>query len=752
MARRNLVQFFLVALLLTACGLLISSTRSQGAALIADMTFTGQEFSVQPGSGVAVTDEGLTLALDAFKTVFISPPVKAPFPFNAVIPRWLADVPESANLEIRLRTGKSETEWGEWYDIHAQHDWMLPGEEEVVGELVAVTAVDVTHTHVQYAVTMGRDVSLGRPLLRQLTLTFIDSTTGPTAEELLAAQQARDEALRVEQGAALQTGYPKPTVISRAVWCVEEACNYTEGLEYQRVTHLIVHHTVTNNFAPDWPAVVRAIWKFHTFTRGWGDIGYNFLIDQNGLVYEGHLGGDDVVGTHAAGANAGSMGLALLGTFTDTGIDPPPVMVNKLIDLLAWKADQRSIDVFDASNALPGIRWGLPHLMGHRDVYGTTECPGSRVQAILPYVRDQAAGRIGLVSPHLYVDELSGDFIKSNANWYTGPLSCGHNTHAYYTWSTTDPVLAVNWGEWRPNVPASGRYQIEVYVPYCNTGRPETTGARYTIQHANGTSSVVVDQDARVGLWTSLGEYTLRAGRNTAVRLTDLTTTDDGRGVWFDAIRLLPLQVQPTAVNGAPTGDALLNGRDVLFSWSITHPENVAKTTLEAAVDAGFNTLIHAQEWSTAVTNAIHTFDQDYPDLYWRVLLSAENGEQSASAPTRFTLDATPPVSAVTGLYRLAWNGAYVLRWEGSDAISGVASYTVEYQPQGQVVWLPWLTGVTATSGLFTPIDPAQALAFRVRAVDRAGNAEASRLTPDITTDAAITLTHTIMIPIVRMP
>ena len=382
-------------------------------------------------------------------------------------------------------------------------------------------------------------------------------------------------------------------MISREVWCVEDACNYDESeLEYHPVSHLILHHTVTGTGDDgDSAAIVRAIWKYHTNTLGWGDIGYNFLADIEGLIYEGHLGGDDVVGTHARDANEGSMGLALLGDFRFVYLSDP--MFNAAVDLFAWKADQRDIDLFGASDVLPNVDYGLPHVMGHRDYAGETICPGDHAHDEIPAIRDAAAARIGQVSPHIYVDELSSAFTRSaTANWYEPTYNCGHNTHAWYTWSTLDPNQSTNWGEWRPEIPLNGRYQIEMFVPYCNTGAAETIGAHYTIQHADGVSDVVMDQDADVGLWISLGEYDLNAGTQTVVRLTDLTTIDEGFGVWFDALRLLPIEIFPSAINTIPADGIWLNQQDVLFAWTLEEPEQVLSTTLQIASDETFGELL----------------------------------------------------------------------------------------------------------------------------------------------------------------
>src|SRR5690606_9764315 len=118
------------------------------------------------------------------------------------------------------------------------------------------------------------------------------------------------------------------------------------------------------------------------------------------------------------------------------------------------------------SSQLPNMDWGLPHLMGHRDAYGTTACPGEQAHDLVPWIRDMVADRIGFTPPHTYVDEQSSAFTKSNSTWLEGPSSCGYNVHAWYTRSTTGSVS--HWGRWGVDVPIAGWYTVEVYAPYCN--------------------------------------------------------------------------------------------------------------------------------------------------------------------------------------------------------------------------------------------------------------------------------------------
>jgi hypothetical protein len=722
-----------------------------------DLWFDSDNFASDLSPGFTVTTEGLTLIESSITGVYISPVLTAPIAFNAIVPQWIANVPEGSSLEIALRTKTAAGDWSQWYHIHAQPDWMLPEDIDLVGDMVTVPAADVTHRAAQFSVSFGRDEDVAAPVLQQLRLTFINSSEGPSAEELVARQMALNAA-RGEAGPTTPDDYPKPFVVSREVWCTDPACDYSDGLEYYPVSHLIVHHTVSNNDNSDWAAVMRAIWRFHTFNRGWGDIGYNYLVDMNGVLYEGHLGGDDVVGIHSGEANTGSMALALIGTFTlpdqdPPGIVPPQVMLNAAVELLSWKADQRDIDVYNASSSLPNIAWGLPHLMGHRDVYGgtNTACPGDQAYALLPWLRDQVAAHIGLVSPYLYVDELSSAFTRSAINWFEGPNGCGHNGHSYYTWSTTDPGQSTNWGEWRPQLPQDGRYEIQVYAPYCFTNAAETNGARYEIHHAGGVSNVTVSHNDNVGLWMSLGHFDLQAGGNTLVRLTDLTTTDSGLGVWFDAIRLRSQEPLPDiVVSNEQPADAWLNQPAVLFTWNISYPPAVASTILEVATDIAFTSVLLRQEFAGSVTSFTHNFDQEYANLYWRVIVRSVENRTSVSTPTHFSLDTTAPVSSLVSIRELS-NGTYYLAWQGSDGLSGIAQYNVEYRAEDSLNWSSWLANVTIPNAIFAPPDPEQVYWFRSQAIDQAGNVEAPHAAGDVSTAQAILLPHDIILPIIKL-
>ena len=193
--------------------------------------------------------------------------------------------------------------------------------------------------------------------------------------------------------------YPKPPVVTRVEWgCPDGDGNPRGTPQYTTVTHLVVHHTATDNEADDWAAVVRAVWNFHVFTRGWSDIGYNYLIDPRGVIYDGRAGGDDVRGAHFVCANEGTMGICLIGLFDS--VTPTTAALGSLARLLAWKCRQRGIDPLGASFH-GATRLQLNHISGHRDGDHAppesgacpvgTECPGEMLYRLLPEIRGRVA-------------------------------------------------------------------------------------------------------------------------------------------------------------------------------------------------------------------------------------------------------------------------------------------------------------------------------------------------------------------------
>ncbi len=201
--------------------------------------------------------------------------------------------------------------------------------------------------------------------------------------------------------------WPVPPIVTRAEWGANERLRKAAPDYDTHVEKFVVHHTVTPNHPSDPAAVVRSIMAFHT-SREYIDIAYNFLIDEQGRIYEGRWARDyppgvphttetrwhrQVRGAHALHFNNRTIGIALLGTFTH--VAPPPPMLHGLIELLAWKCARWGIDPLGHSNYVDSIggHHVMTNIVGHRDTYATL-CPGSPTETLLPHVRRTVAARI----------------------------------------------------------------------------------------------------------------------------------------------------------------------------------------------------------------------------------------------------------------------------------------------------------------------------------------------------------------------
>jgi flagellar hook assembly protein FlgD len=202
---------------------------------------------------------------------------------------------------------------------------------------------------------------------------------------------------------ALSFSAAQPSIITRPQWGANEAIrrNRAHGPVIADNVHLaIVHHTAGSNgySCSQSAAIVRSIELYHVRGNGWDDIGYNFLVDKCGQIFEGRYGGIDkaVVGAHALGFNYGSVGVALIGNYNSAGVTASERAA--LVKLLAWRLDVAHVDplsrVTRVSAGNPRYPNGdsvqLRAISGHRDAYPTS-CPGNNVYAQLPSIARQVA-------------------------------------------------------------------------------------------------------------------------------------------------------------------------------------------------------------------------------------------------------------------------------------------------------------------------------------------------------------------------
>ncbi|CAL9599626.1 peptidoglycan recognition protein family protein [Streptomyces sp. enrichment culture] len=195
---------------------------------------------------------------------------------------------------------------------------------------------------------------------------------------------------------------PRPVIVPRTAWHAEAVSTAPAARYASAVRAAVIHHTSTPNGydCAAVPATLRDLYAGHAYGRDWDDIGYNFLVDACGTIYEGRAGGVDraVVGAHTKGLNEGTVGIAAIGTFSE-GVEVPEPMLDAIARLIAWKLDPAGADprgtvtlvsTSDESRFAEGTTAVLPVVSGHVDGYAT-RCPGAALYARLPDISARAA-------------------------------------------------------------------------------------------------------------------------------------------------------------------------------------------------------------------------------------------------------------------------------------------------------------------------------------------------------------------------
>ena len=191
-------------------------------------------------------------------------------------------------------------------------------------------------------------------------------------------------------------------VVNREEWDPGQDCVPKEPV-YGQVRAAVVHHTVNaNTYTPEeGPGIVLAICRYHRYSNGWNDIGYNALVDRFGTVYSGRTGGltNSIVGAHTAGFNSQTFGVSSIGTHTTTGMSH--AAVEAMSNLLAWKLSLHGIDGLGkatlvsaggSGNKYPsGDRVKTKEVTRHRR-FNQTSCPGrAQVTKILELTQEKIA-------------------------------------------------------------------------------------------------------------------------------------------------------------------------------------------------------------------------------------------------------------------------------------------------------------------------------------------------------------------------
>ena len=223
--------------------------------------------------------------------------------------------------------------------------------------------------------------------------------------------------------------------------------NYTQSST--QVRHVVVHHSAGSNTNSNYTQVVRDIYLYHTQVNGWSDIGYNYLVAQDGSIYTGRdpddFAQDDVLGAHFCGSNSSTMGICMLGNYESAEVGS--ANYTSLLDIITWKLDHEGLTPYSSNQHSLGT---FEAIIGHRDGCSTL-CPGENIYQKLEAAKSEVMSRLNCEDPN----ELTLDFAASkqvtqarSTITFTNQSS-GYESYEWYfeggiperaTWSTSGLV------------------------------------------------------------------------------------------------------------------------------------------------------------------------------------------------------------------------------------------------------------------------------------------------------------------------
>ncbi|MCW1094432.1 N-acetylmuramoyl-L-alanine amidase [Streptomyces sp. RS2] len=331
-------------------------------------------------------------------------------------------------VEVRTRATATGT-WSGWQELethNADHAADPGTPESASGRVRGATAPlwvgesDGVEVRVRASDAPGTERSgpAAAPLPTGLRLELVDPGEAAPPPTNRARSEAEPSVLPARTALPARTERParaarqraephagaRPAITTRRGWGADEKLREKGFVYTKKVKTAFVHHSATgNNYrCSQAPSVIRSIYRYHVNSTGWRDLGYNFLVDKCGNIYEGRAGGvsKPVLGAHTLGFNANSMGIAVLGTYSSK--KPSSAALKAIARLTAWKVGLYGMNPRGKTYLKSGggnlYRKGrkvrLNVISGHRDGFATN-CPGKQLYAKLGTARSKAAAYQG---------------------------------------------------------------------------------------------------------------------------------------------------------------------------------------------------------------------------------------------------------------------------------------------------------------------------------------------------------------------
>ena len=370
---------------------------------------------------------------------YISPVFETDFSFNIVGMAWQGD--ENIRISIRYKNG---TQWSRWYSPESDNNILKDGWRYITEPIIADHAEDL-----QYKVTSDGSIE-------KVKLIYL-GTSGQSLKPkwnffnwFLSSAEA-EESLNI---------------ITREEWEADEEWRFdSDGdelwePEYQWPEKFVLHHTAGSDGSSDPEGTIRGVYYWHAVVLGWGDIGYNYIIDQEGNIYEGRSGGDGVIGAHVyrsatcaksrfgdadreANFNKGTVGIAVLGDYQTSKTLNAKVR-DALVNLIGEKSVEFEIDPSGSTFMFDDT---YPNVSGHRDI-DCTDCPGEHLYSKLDVIRSSALGLF---------EELGGAVTPIVKATYVGqsdqPVSIGQSQEKQ-VWVEFRNTGNITWRNYSQNIPS----------------------------------------------------------------------------------------------------------------------------------------------------------------------------------------------------------------------------------------------------------------------------------------------------------
>ena len=529
----------------------------------------------------------------------------------------------------------------------------------------------------------------------------------------------------------------EPDIYSREEWGAAESLRFDGGgheiwpPEFSPLQKAIVHHTAGRNNDPNPAATVRAIYYQKAVGSDFGDIGYNFLIDEAGRIYEGrysreyepgeeHLGEDlagrVVRGGHARDFNDGTVGIALLGNFQDR--KPTTAARNALERLLAWKLERHGLDPEAASNyhnPILGHTKFLENISGHRNV-NPTACPGGRLYSTFEDLRADVAARIDGTTGSANDDTAPG--VAAFATLASTPTGA---TSIPFGLVFREPVAGLDADDFEVDGPSNdwsvsdvsggpAGYTVTVSANNPNVDGPielrlledsvtDRAGLTGPPDAETATAEFAEDHDAPSALLYQTPHRTYV--RNGSLDHIDVTATFSEPVTGF---RPNDVEIGGSAQAADPWRIELIFGAGKAYGFSLRNNGWHNGTLRFSVPDGVFDMAGNELEPSNVVTMVL------------------DRSDPTVSLPrTTVRTDATLDGDDIP--VRVSWTG--------DDAgPAGIASYDVRRSVDGGP--FATLEDDWAGTSITRALDPGHTYRFKVRATDRAGNAGAWQTGPRI--------------------